>query len=285
MLLKFKTLSNPWFLAPKAALATLLAILGNEVLENKDIVSATFIAVLSVSPNILLGLRGGLAQLTGSLTGGLWGVAALLANLELVAGIPLAVGGSILTVFFLRQGPGYPIAAFTALFVQAVPFGTPWETLLVRLEAVAVGALAGFVVNLIVSSRSYPGIYYHRLRQLWKFYEAGLPDRFPPREATLKEFFSYIGELSAEMATARRELSLRRSSKTARLDELLSLCRQMQFLGHLWQDILFRLESEPGLKTSQLEKWPAELAETRQVIRTTTEGINRELAEFSTQKK
>ena len=66
-------LGNPWFLTLKAALATLLALLLDGLTGNPDSVSSTFIAVLCVSPTVLMGLRRALTQMVGSVAGGLWG--------------------------------------------------------------------------------------------------------------------------------------------------------------------------------------------------------------------
>lgn len=155
---------RPVFLAGKAAAACLLSLLLDAWTGNPDHVTSTFVAVLCVSPVVLMGLRRALDQVVGSLVGGLSGTAATLAGLGSLAGIPAAVGAGVLLCFTLGFGRGYPVAAFTALFVQLVPRGGPLATFEVQLIAVATGAASAFLVNLLVSSLAYRNIFHRRLR-------------------------------------------------------------------------------------------------------------------------
>ena len=144
------------FLATKAAAACALALAIDSFTNNPDHVTSTFVAVLSVSPVVLMGLRRSFEQVVGSLLGGLWGTAAALAGLTMGVGIPVAVGAAILSCFLVGFGHGYAVAAFAALFVQAVPRGDPITTLEVRFLAVATAALAAFLVNVFVSLDRLP---------------------------------------------------------------------------------------------------------------------------------
>ena len=68
------------YLAVKAALACLVTLLLDRAIGNPDHVSSTFVAVLCVSPLLIVGLRQGLSQLAGSALGGVWGTLASLTN-------------------------------------------------------------------------------------------------------------------------------------------------------------------------------------------------------------
>ncbi|MEM8996230.1 MAG: hypothetical protein AAGF23_15690 [Acidobacteriota bacterium] len=100
-----------FFLAGKAAAACAVALLIDGLTGNPDHVSSTFVAVLAVSPVVLMGLRRSFDQIAGSALGGLLGAGAMLAGLDLGVGIPVAVGLSILAAFALGFGRGYTVAA------------------------------------------------------------------------------------------------------------------------------------------------------------------------------
>ena len=73
---------------PKAAIREQALALGFDALTgNPDHVTSTFVAVLSVSPVVLMGLKRSLEQVCGSLLGGVCGTAAALAKagLQVVA--------------------------------------------------------------------------------------------------------------------------------------------------------------------------------------------------------
>ena len=140
------------FLAAKAAVACIVTLLLDRWVGNPDSVSSTFVAVLCVSPVVLMGIRQAGSQLAGSFLGGIWGALGLALGLPALTGVPLAVGLAILSTYLARMPSGYPIAAFTALYLILVPRETPLDTLGVRLLAVTSGAVAGFLVNLVVSA-------------------------------------------------------------------------------------------------------------------------------------
>ena len=122
--------SNPLrsvFLALKAGAACALALLFDALTGNPDHVSSTFVAVLSVSPVVLMGLRRSLDQVVGSVVGGLWGAGCMLLGLTPGLGIPLAVAAAVYSAFLFGFGRGFAVAAFSAMFVQAVPFGARWR--------------------------------------------------------------------------------------------------------------------------------------------------------------
>ncbi len=223
-------LASSVYLALKAGLACLLGLGLNFWLGNPDHVSVTFIAVLCVSPTVLVGLRRARAQLFGSFLGGGLGLVAMLLELPLWVGIPLAVGGAVGLTFASRIPAGYQIAAFAALFVQAVPFGDPLETIQVRALSVCLGGISGFVVNAVVSSHAYQSIF---RRRLYKVREAVLvhlsvaakngPDAVQP-------LFAALGELDGELGLGSEELAWRRRTER---DILLSIRRRVRELRHL----------------------------------------------------
>ena len=197
------------FLAGKAAAACALALVFDRLSGNPDHVTSTFVAVLSVSPVVLMGLRRSFEQVVGSLLGGLWGTAAALAGLPLIAGIPTAVGVAILSCFLVGFGRGYTVAAFSALFVQAVPRGEPLATLEVRLLAVATAALAAFVVNVLVSSIAYRGIFRRRLRYAEATVSKLLVAAAERGPLAVRPGCPVLAELESQLEMARSELRWR----------------------------------------------------------------------------
>lgn len=241
------------FLAAKAALACLVALLLDRLVGNPDSVSSTFVAVLCVSPVILMGLRQAWSQLVGSVLGGIWGALALQLDLPVLAGVPLAVGLAILTVYLARVPSGYPIAAFTALYLILVPRDTPLDTLGVRLLAVSCGATAGFLVNLVVSAIFYRGIFRDRLRlaerqvrELLGAAVRGGPDAAEPG-------FALLAGLQGDLGQALEELRWRRAWTThAAIQEMWSRVEHLRFLLHLASNVGLIARQE-GIEETALE--------------------------------
>ncbi|MEM1182684.1 MAG: hypothetical protein AAGM22_30340 [Acidobacteriota bacterium] len=247
---------NPWrhvFHAVKAALACALALGIDSLTGNPDHVTSTFVAVLAVSPVVLLGLRRSLDQVAGSVLGGIFGGAAMLAGLSIHLGIPLAVALSILSCFACGFGRGYPVAAFTALFVQAVPFGDAADTLEVRMLAVATAAASAFLVNVLVSAAAYESIFRRRLRFAEATVSALLVRAADEGPKVVRDGFPMLTELSEELNLAIGELRVRRSS-SERLLEGQRRIEDLRRLLHLVLDLAYRLEEE-GQPPDALQPW------------------------------
>ncbi len=249
---------NPWsrvFLAGKAAAACALALGFDAATGNPDHVTSTFVAVLSVSPVVLIGLRRSFAQVVGSLIGGLWGTAAALAGLPLVPGIPLAVGAAVLCCFLIGFGRGYTVAAFAALFVQAVPRGDPLATLEVRLLAVATAALAAFLVNTLLSAVAYRSIFRRRLAYAEATVSKLLVAAAERGPLAVRAGFPVLAELEAQLETARAELRFRGSGATASwLAGIAYRAGVLRRLLHQVLDLSYLLE-EHGLPPAAAQPW------------------------------
>lgn len=249
---------NPWsrvFLAGKAAAACALALAFDAWTGNPDHVTSTFVAVLSITPVVMLGLRRSFEQVIGSLIGGACGTAAALSGLAITGGLPLAVGTSILLCFLVGFGRGYPVAAFSALFVQAVPRGGPIETLEVRLLAVATAALSAFIVNTLVSSVAYRGIFRRRLRFAEATVSKLLVEAAEHGPEAVRAGFPLIAELETQLEIARAELELRRSRAAALwLAGLSGRAGVLRRLLHLVLDLSYLLE-EADLPEGGAQQW------------------------------
>lgn len=210
-------LANPFFLAVKAGLATLLALVLSAMVGNADHVSAAFIAVLCTSPTVLIGLRRALTQFAGSIIGGLLGVICIAFDVPPWIGVPVAVALSIRGAYLLGVSQGHQVAAFSAILVQVMPRGTPLETLDTRLVAVFVAAMSGFVVNLVVSGMAYDEIFGRRMRLVESqvFHLVPQAARFGPEAA--QEGFNVIAQLQDELSLALEELRWRQNWEKFRL--------------------------------------------------------------------
>ena len=243
------------FLGIKAGAACLLALVADGWTGNPDHVTSTFVAVLCVSPVVLIGLRRSLDQVMGSLIGGIWGTLMLLAGLAPLWGIPLSVTAAILSCFRLGFGRGYQVAAFTALFVQAVPRGGPSETLAIRMMAVATGALAAFMVNLLISSMAYRNIFSRRLRYAESRVSALLAEAAAEGPQVARKGFALLAELDQELGQAREELRWRGGiAQRSWLDETEERLLALRRLLHLVLDLVYRLEEE-GLPADSMQEW------------------------------
>lgn len=201
------------FLSLKALLACLATLLLDDLVGNPDHVSSTFVAVLSVSAVALAGLRQGLSQLVGSALGGVWGTLATLAGLHPLAAVPLAVAAAVLTAHASRVAAGWPIAAFTALYLVLVPQGTPLETLGIRLLAVTSGAVGGLVVNVAVSAFAYRRIYERRLADAESRVRTLLPAAATRGPDPAEPGFALLAELQRDLDQALTELRWRRARR------------------------------------------------------------------------
>lgn len=210
-------LTNPFFLAVKAALATLLALVLGEMVGNTDHVSAAFIAVLCTSPTVLIGMRRALTQFAGSIIGGLLGVICIVLDLPMWIGVPIAVGLSIRGAFLLGVSQGHQVAAFSAILVQVVPRGSALETLDTRLVAVFVAAVSGFVVNLVVSGMTYDEIFGRRMRLVEAEVFRLVPGAARSGPEAAQEGFSLIAQLQEELSMALEELRWRQNWEKFRL--------------------------------------------------------------------
>ncbi len=275
---------NPWsrvFLAVKAAAACALALAFDGLTGNPDHVTSTFVAVLSISPVVLMGLRRSFEQVIGSLVGGLGGTAATLLGLAPILGVPLAVGSSIVLCFAIGFGRGYTVAAFSAMFVQVIPRGTALETLEVRLLAVATAAIAAFLVNTLVSSVAYRSIFRRRLVYAEATVSKLLITASETSPLAVRAGFPQLAELAAQLQTARDELRFRRSEATASwLAGIAYRVGVLRRLLHHVLDLSYLLEEE-GLPPDGAQAWlrwlvqpggtepevPAALAETTRRIR------------------
>lgn len=233
------------FLAAKAALACLAALTADRLVGNPDHVSSTFVAVLCVSPILLVGMRQAWSQLVGSMLGGVWGALALVLGLPMAAGVPLAVGVAILTAFAARAASGYPIAAFTALYLIIVPRDTPLETFGVRILAVLSGAVAGFVVNLVVSAIFYRNIFRSRLQAVEKkvYGLLAVVGRQGPDAA--ESGFAVLARLQEDLTQALEELRWRRARAThGAIKQMWSRVEHLRFLLHLASNFGYTVQEE-----------------------------------------
>lgn len=229
----------------KATLVCALALLLDALLGNRDHVTSTFVAVLCMSPTVLIGVRNAWAQVVGSLVGGIWGTLANLLGLLPLVGLPLAVGASIASAFALRLGEGYPVAAFTALFMILVHQGTPLATFQNRFLALFIAAVSSFVVNAAVSAMLYRGIYRERLLKVETFVFDSLLPVIEGDQRRADEGFDLLAILQGQLRNTLAELKLRRDWKThTEIQALLARTQQLNYLLHLVWDLAWLLREE-----------------------------------------
>lgn len=252
-------LANPNFLAGKAALACALALLGCRLLGNPDLVSATFVAVICVSPTVLVGIRRSTLQIVGSVIGGTLGAAAGALGVSAEVGIPVTVGLAVLVAFRLGLGSAYLIAAFSALIVQAVPRGSPATALDVRIVAVLIAAVAAFVANAVVSGGAYVRIFKRRLARIDAYVAQVLTAAAAdPSPEALLPAFEPITAVQGEIATAIAELTVRRSGELPHLHEAARRAEALRRLVHVAVDVAWAAqEADLRGEAAALFAWAA----------------------------
>jgi uncharacterized membrane protein YgaE (UPF0421/DUF939 family) len=223
------TLTDPRFLALKAGLATGLALVAGQVLGNPDVVTTAFVAVLCCSPAVLLGGRICLEQLVGSAIGGGLGSLAVMLKVRAELGVPVAVALAVLLTSALGMVRAVVVAAFTALFVQVVAFGTPGETLILRLQAVLIAGGSALVINFLISSLFYRHLFAKRFAKL----ESNLAGFLRLKIRPAGPLFAQMSQLSEELAQARLELRLWGRRRTlAHLDQAAERLAALRELLH-----------------------------------------------------
>lgn len=168
---------------------------------------------------MLIGLRRATTQLSGSIIGGVVGVALLYFGAPMFIGVPIAVAGSIWLSFAFGLGTGHQVAAFSAILVQVLPAGTPADALELRLLAVSVAAVSGFVVNVVVSGMAYGEIFGRRLRAVEARVFALLPGAARRGPEAAQSGFAAIAQLQEELSLALEELRWRQNWEKLRLIE------------------------------------------------------------------
>jgi uncharacterized membrane protein YgaE (UPF0421/DUF939 family) len=242
-------LSNPIFIILKATLACAVALIADYWLGNPDHVSSTFVAVLCISPTVLIGLRNAWAQILGSFVGGIWGVSWLLLAdtfaLPLLPGLPLAVGLAVASTFLLKIQSGYPVAAFTALFMVAVPQTTPLLTFETRFLALFVAAVSSFLINALVSAMLYQRIYARRVKKVEGFIETILIPVFQGDQKLADRGFALLNILQQQLRNTLFELQLRRAWTMHKdIHTFLLRTQKLSYLLHLVLDLRFLCQEE-----------------------------------------
>ncbi len=203
------TLTDPLFLALKAAFAASLAVLLTYVLGIADQLSAGFVAVACVSPTAYAGLRRGGQQVAGSVLGG--GIATLLSFVLPPSLAPLTVFLSVLlaVVACVRFGmtSAYGVAGFSAVYVVALPFASATVAIETRLLSLAIGISVATAFNLVVSWVLGSRIVERRIRiARAEVAEALRRRREPDADQRFEATFAVIAELQTDLEAARREL-------------------------------------------------------------------------------
>lgn len=252
-----RSFDHPGAIALKSGFACLLALSLNRLTGNQDDVSTSFIAVMCVSPTVIMGLRRAAAQLVGSLVGAGFGAAMLAAAVDPVVGVPVAVALAVGLTSALGLPGGYPVAAFSALFVQLVPFGDATDTLVVRLLSVGLAAACGFVVNALVSSLFYTRIFRRRVGLLEARVWTLLHEAQAHGPWSVQPGFLAVSEVEQHLQLAIEELGWRRQPKArddarALLERVLRLRRVL----HLVYGLGYTAE-EAGLRPDAAAAWLA----------------------------
>jgi uncharacterized membrane protein YccC len=240
-------LTHPGFLALKAGLACALALGIDAVTGNPDHISATFVAVLCLTPMVWLGLRRAMEQAQGALLGCVFGGAALLFGVPPWVGVPVAVAATALTWLLLGReaDSGFAAAAFTALFVQLAPFGGAGETVMVRAAAVTTGAVSGFIVNVIVSGGFARSIFKRRVKLVRAYVEEHVTTAVRGGPDAIDAVFATVAQLERQLGTAVEELRWRGATDRHHLREKLRDVTALRHLAHAATELYYVTRDSP----------------------------------------
>lgn len=207
-------LTDPVFVACKAAVASVLAVLLVRYTATNDALSAGFVALVCTSPSVHAGLRRGLEQVLGSLLGALLGglpqaltPAAHGAPWALLPGMTAA----LLLCFRLGLGSSYVVVGFTVLYFHTLPFASPGQALEARGLALAAGIGSAVLVNAVVSAVAGPRITARRLALARGAVAAALRglaariEKNSSRPPSFEAAFDAVAELHRDLASSAHE--------------------------------------------------------------------------------
>ena len=254
-----RILSDLRYVPLKSGLAVAFALLIDVPLGNPDHVSSGFVSIMCVAPTVLLGLRRASVQFSGSVIGGIFGAAAMWSagelRLPLLYAIPPAVMGATLAMLALRRPEAVAVAAFTALFLPALPHGSALDTFLQRLLAISIGASSGLIVNASISFIGYRSIFSRRLRVARETVAratAVLRDHSKQRDV-LRPAFEMLDAIQDELHAALNEPTWAHTPRTFEiLAEIQSEVDGLRRIVHLLYDALILIE-EGSLDTGARE--------------------------------
>ncbi len=259
-------LTDPVYLATKAAFSAAIAVAIAHVTHVPDALSSGFAALVCVTPTAYAGLRRGLEQLGGATLAG--AVTALVLGLwpdarngpTAAFAVLLSVGLTAWSCHRLRWSGGYTVAGFTALYLVLLPFHTLSEALRVRIAAVLVGALAATVINLAVSAVASRSIRERRLRLTRSTIATCLDATAaaclsPARRAAAADgwrpAFEAVEELRADLAAQSHEVLLpRRRAVRDAARRGLAVADALADVAHLGRHVSFLIEGSDRLETS-----------------------------------
>lgn len=247
-----RDLADPSAIALKAAVAVAgtLALVRTVGLE--DPISATFAALVCVSPVAVTGFRVGVAQVVTSALGGAI-TAALLATMGRSAAVlALAMGLTIWGAFAAGFARGYLFGGFTVLYVFLLPASSPTLALEQRLVALGAGMAIATLVNTLVGALFSRAIFRRRVN-LIRLALAAAFDRLVAAtqpvaadaepSAAFDDVFPLLWALGSELSDARRGRRFRRRSLAADVDSFWLEVRALARLAHFGKELGLRLES------------------------------------------
>ena len=240
-------LANPFFVAVKAAVGALLAFTVVRLLDVQDSLSATFVAVVCVSPTVYSGVRRGLDQLAASAIGGVvvWAL-----SLALPAPAVIAVGlfVTIFATFKLGFSRGYAVAAFTVLYMVVLKKGDSEHTFLTRIDSVAIGVASAFLVNSAFSLPLWRSVFQRRLDivrlNVAAHYETLAKGLREPSDllALFEDSFPLLRAVLEEASDAATDSRIRGGRTRARLLAAVSAAEELLEVAHHGKTLAFQLD-------------------------------------------
>ncbi len=247
-------LADPLYIAGKAAVAALLAVLVVDLLGVTDRLSAPFVAAVCTAPSVYGGVRRGLQQFAASVLGG--GIAVLIGLvLPVMHTLLLATFATVWLAFRTGLGGAYIVGAFTVFYVLLIPSESFGVTLEHRLASVATGALSALTMNLLVSLlrlravlRRRLGIARTALAKEWDL----IANRLEQKEAAVTAVepfdgvFPLLRTLQEELLDARAEGRFRSRSFQEKVERSLEQSRRLVRMAHHGRTLLFESTDAPG---------------------------------------
>lgn len=244
------TLSNPFFLAFKAALAAALAYAIVNAFGVYDTLSAPFVALACTSPVVVTGLRLGLYQIIASAIGGVTALVVLLVFPKGALALGVAIFITLYAVHRFRLHDVFLVAGFTVIYAYLLP-GTEADFAVEhRMLSVVAGVVGATVVNTAVSAGAYRSIFRRRRRLLAGLVGQGLQTLAKAsgnRGEAFDAVFPLLWPLQTDLADACREGRWRRMRNE--LPDVLDAVRLLGLLSHLGKELGLLSDASPAQAT------------------------------------
>jgi len=142
-------------------------------------------------------------------------------------------------------GGGYPVAAFSSLFMILVHFTNPINTFQTRFLALFIALVSSFIVNVLISAMFYRKIYKQRLKIVEDFVSDSFKTVIEGDLDRADAGFDLLVSLQQQLKQTLFELKLRKAWNTyTHIENILARVKKLNHLLHLVLNLAYLCQEE-----------------------------------------